>query len=168
VNLIICDSNRYVIVSVALCTYRPLAPELIVQYDYGFLITVYTCRSSYSFFLSSTILIKSGGRYNLWSYTLCSFLHYPITFGHKILRTAQHSPQPGHIYFMVLYPRCDYKIHNKNKKCSLSMYNFTVVIINDSYMFQLHSSHHQAVYVRSIKGNHILSVHIKLKLVSGR
>jgi len=48
------------------------------------------------------------------------------------------------------------------------MYNFTVAIINGSYMFQLHSSNHQAVYVRSIKGNHIPVVYIKLKLISGR
>jgi hypothetical protein len=32
------------------------------------------------------------------------------------------------------------------------MQNFTVVIIYGSYMFQLHISHHQAVYVRITKG----------------
>jgi len=35
------------------------------------------------------------------------------------------------------------------------MHNCTVAIINGSYMFQPQSSNHQAVYVRSIKGNHI-------------
>jgi len=35
-------------------------------------------------------------------------------------------------------------------------------------MFQLQSSHHQAVYVRSIKGNHIPVVYIELKMVSRR
>jgi len=28
-------------------------------------------------------------RYNLWSYTLCSFLQYPSTYGHNSLRTDQ-------------------------------------------------------------------------------
>jgi len=40
------------------------------------------------------------------------------------------------------------------------MYNFTVAIINGSYTFQLHSWQHQAVYVRSIKANHISVVYI--------
>jgi hypothetical protein len=35
-------------------------------------------------------------------------------------------------------------------------------------MFQLLSSHHHAVYVRSIKGNHITVVYIELKMISGR
>jgi len=35
------------------------------------------------------------------------------------------------------------------------MHNFTVAIINGSYMYQQQSSHHQAVYVRSTKGYHI-------------
>ena len=34
-------------------------------------------------------------------------------------------------------------------------------------MFQLHSSHHQAVYVRSIRGNFIAVAYIRLKLISG-
>jgi len=37
----------------------------------------------------SLILIISVGRYNLWSYTLCSFLQFPITFSHKSLRNEQ-------------------------------------------------------------------------------
>jgi len=48
------------------------------------------------------------------------------------------------------------------------MHNFTVAIINGSYIFRLHSSHHQAVYVRSIKGNHIPVVYIELNMISGR
>jgi len=33
------------------------------------------------------------------------------------------------------------------------MHDFTVVIINGSYMFWLQSSQHQALYIGSIKGN---------------
>jgi len=40
------------------------------------------------------------------------------------------------------------------------MYYVTVVNINGSYIFQLQSSHQQAVYVRSIKGKHIPAVYI--------
>jgi hypothetical protein len=47
------------------------------------------------------------------------------------------------------------------------MHNCTVAIINGSYMFQLKSSHHQAVYVRSIKGSHIPVVYIYLKMING-
>ena len=36
-------------------------------------------------FLSLIILILTGRRYNLWSYTLCSFLQFPISFTHKSL-----------------------------------------------------------------------------------
>jgi hypothetical protein len=35
-------------------------------------------------------------------------------------------------------------------------------------MFQFHSSYHQAVYVKSIKANHIPAVKLKLKWISGR
>jgi hypothetical protein len=48
------------------------------------------------------------------------------------------------------------------------MHNFTVAIINSSYMFHLQSSYHQAVYVRSINGNFIAVVYIWLKMISGR
>ena len=48
------------------------------------------------------------------------------------------------------------------------MHNFTVAIKNSSYMFQLQSSHHQALYVRSIKGNFIPVVYISLKIIHGR
>jgi hypothetical protein len=48
------------------------------------------------------------------------------------------------------------------------MHNFNVAVINDRYMFQLHSSQHQAVYVRSIKGNGVPVVYVKLKLISGK
>jgi len=33
------------------------------------------------------------------------------------------------------------------------MHSFTVAIVNGSYMFRLQSSHHHAVYIRSIKRN---------------
>jgi len=55
---------------------------------------------SHSFFLSSIILIISGGRYNLWSYTLCSFLQYPITFGHKVKGLISTVPKPSLQYFL--------------------------------------------------------------------
>jgi hypothetical protein len=35
-------------------------------------------------------------------------------------------------------------------------------------MFPLQISHHQVVYVRNIKGNHIPVVHIWLKMIIGR
>jgi len=50
----------------------------------------------------------------------------------------------------------------------LSMQNFTVAIINGSYIYQLQSSHNQVVKMRSIKGNHIPVAYIRLKLISGR
>ena len=50
---------------------------------------------------------------------------------------------------------------------SPSMHNFTVEIRNDSYMFQLHSSH-QTTYVSSIKGNHVPVFYILLQMISGR
>jgi len=54
------------------------------------------------------------------------------------------------------------------KKCSLSMHSFTVAIINSSYMLQLWISHHQALYIRSIKGNFTPVVYKYLKIISGR
>jgi len=48
------------------------------------------------------------------------------------------------------------------------MNNFTVEVRNGSNMFQLQSSHHQAVYVTSIKGNYIPAVYIQLQMISGR
>jgi len=46
------------------------------------------------------------------------------------------------------------------------MHNFTVAIINGSYMFHLQSTQYQALYVRSIKGNFIPVVYIRLKMIS--
>ena len=53
-------------------------------------------------FLSSLILIVSGGRYNLWSHTLCSFLQLPITFSHKSTQTDQHFSQTP----STVFPLC--------------------------------------------------------------
>jgi len=47
----------------------------------------------YMTFLSSLIPIVSGGWYNLWSHTLCSFLQFHITFNQKSLQTDQHCSQ---------------------------------------------------------------------------
>jgi len=51
--------------------------------------------------LSSLIPI-SGGRYNLWSYTLCNFLQFPITFSHRSLQTDQDCSQTQ----FTLFPQC--------------------------------------------------------------
>ena len=59
---------------------------------------MYTCLTSQSFhinshlisFLSLIILILTASRHNLWSYTSCSFLQFPISFSRKSLRTDQH------------------------------------------------------------------------------
>jgi hypothetical protein len=48
------------------------------------------------------------------------------------------------------------------------MYYVTVTIRNGSYIFQLQSSHQQAVYVRNTKGRHIPAIYIYLKIISGR
>ena len=37
--------------------------------------------------LPHIILITSGKRYKLWSYSSCSFIHFPITFRRKTLNT---------------------------------------------------------------------------------
>ena len=57
-------------------------------------------------FIPSLTLIISGGRYNLWSYTLCSFLQYPITFGHKSLWTDQHCCQTQSTVFPQHHRPC--------------------------------------------------------------
>jgi len=54
-------------------------------------------------FLSPIILIISSGRYNLWSYVSCRFLHYSITFGHKILQTDCHCSQTQSTVFPQRY-----------------------------------------------------------------
>jgi hypothetical protein len=54
-----------------------------------------TCPSHSPSFLSSIILIISGSMYNLLSYKSCSFLKFPMTLKHKILRTDQYC-SPAH------------------------------------------------------------------------
>jgi len=109
VNLVIFDSNGFVIVSVAGHICRTLKAEVIVHYDWGFLITLYACLMWHALYmtqpftlLSSLILIVSGGRYNLCSHTLCSFLQFPITFSHKSLQTDQHFSQTQ----STAFPQC--------------------------------------------------------------
>jgi hypothetical protein len=63
-NLVICDTTD-VIMSVACFIYRVPNMELVVKYDYEFMITLFTCLMSLSLFLSSTTVIISGGKYNL-------------------------------------------------------------------------------------------------------
>jgi hypothetical protein len=53
-------------------------------------------------FLSPIILMTSVERYNLWSYVSCRLLHYPITFGHKILRSDRHCSQTQ----STVFPHC--------------------------------------------------------------
>ena len=52
-------------------------------------------------FLPSLIPISSS-RYNLWSYTLCSFLQFPINFSHKNLRPDLHCCQTQ----SIVLPQC--------------------------------------------------------------
>jgi len=54
-------------------------------------------------FLPSLTLIIAGGRYNLWSYTLCSFLQFPITFSHNSLTTDQHCSHTQSTVFLQSY-----------------------------------------------------------------
>ena len=53
-----------------------------------------------------------------------------------------------------------------NQKYGQSKQNFSVKIINVSFMFQVENNHNQAAYVRRIKRNHILLVYILLKVFS--
>jgi len=105
-NLIICDSNGNVIMSVAWYTYRHIKAELIVHYDQRFLITLYTCHMHSTWpnqslsFTSPIILIIFSSRYHLWSYISLRFLHYPITFVHKTLRIDQHCSQTQSTVFI--------------------------------------------------------------------
>ena len=52
-----------------------------------------------------------------------------------------------------------------NTQLHCSNYKWHIYI---PYIYQLQSSHNQAVYVRSIKGNHIPVAYIRLKLNGGR
>jgi len=113
VNLIICDSNGNDIVSVAWYTYGHIKAELIVHYDQWFLITLYACPLSQALYMiqPNTFLHLSNNSnntqwYNLWSYTLCSFLQYPITFRHKRLWTNQHCSQTQ----STAFPQCHSQI----------------------------------------------------------
>jgi hypothetical protein len=47
------------------------------------------------------------------------------------------------------------------------MHNFTVETRNGSYKFQL-QSRYQAVYVRSITGNHIPVFYLQLQMIGGK
>jgi hypothetical protein len=66
---------------------------LIVHYYQWFLITLYACLMHSTWpsqtlsFISPIILII------IYSYISCRFLHYPITFVHKILEIDQHCSQ---------------------------------------------------------------------------
>jgi len=48
------------------------------------------------------------------------------------------------------------------------MHSFAVAVINGSYMYQVQSSHHHAVYIRSMEENYIPVVHILLQMISGK
>jgi hypothetical protein len=52
-------------------------------------------------FLLCLILVTTDGKYNLWSYALCSFFQYAITFRHKSL-TDQHCCQTQ----STVFPQC--------------------------------------------------------------
>jgi len=53
--------------------------------------------------LPSLTLVISGGRYNLWSYALCSFLQFPVTFSHNSLTTDQLCSQTQSTIFLQSY-----------------------------------------------------------------
>jgi len=48
------------------------------------------------------------------------------------------------------------------------MHSFAVAVINGSYIYQVQSGHHQAVYIRSMKGSYVPVVHISLQMISGQ
>jgi hypothetical protein len=75
-------------------------------------------------FLSSIILITSGGRYNLWRYTLCTFLQYPITFNHKSLRTDQFCSQTQSTAFAPSVTPTGIKILRKQTHVYTSIASF--------------------------------------------
>jgi hypothetical protein len=47
------------------------------------------------------------------------------------------------------------------------MHKFSVETVNENYMFRLQSSHHQAVYIRSIRRNCIPVGYIELQIICG-
>jgi hypothetical protein len=112
VNLDTLGSNEYVKVSVVWYIYiGTLKAELIVHYDYQFsdnlshmphVTFILHDQTSHIHSFCLLILVISGGRYNLGSYTLCSFLHYPITSSHNSLRTDQHCCQTQ----STAFPQC--------------------------------------------------------------
>jgi hypothetical protein len=69
-------------------------------------------------FLSSLILILSGSRYNLWSYTFCSFLQFPFIFSHKILQTDQHCSQSQFTVFHQSKTNCHKQIYKNQRSMS--------------------------------------------------
>ena len=104
-----CDSTGYDIVSVAWyihighwkCSWL-----FIMIKDLWYPCMHISCHTPYMnqpfTFLPSIIPITSGGRYNLWSYTLCSFLQYPISFSHNSLSTNQLCSQIQ----STVFPQC--------------------------------------------------------------
>jgi len=70
-------------------------------------------------------------------------------------------------FYGAISPLCLYN-SQQEQKYFLTMPNFTVASINDRQRYQLYSSHHQADYVRSIRGNYIAVADIRLKMISGR
>ena len=94
---VILDSIRYVIVSVAWYTYWPIKAELIIYYDWGFLITLYRCLMSHSFYKTKPVkfipfVFNSS---NIWwqvqfmKLYIMQFSPFSFTFNHKNLRTDQ-------------------------------------------------------------------------------
>jgi hypothetical protein len=74
------------------------------------------------------------------SSNLHSLLPFQNTSNFPTLPKLQKMSQKGHV-FMVRYPHCASRIYHRKKNLSLSMYNFTVAIINGSHMYQLQCSH---------------------------
>ena len=122
--------------------------------------------------------MRAGRRANimklLWALfpiNLILFLDSAIFIPQSLSKTLQ-VPHHSNCICQVIFVWCDIPTvpleYITSKEIGLSMHSSTVPITNGSYMFQLQSSHHQAIYVRSIKGNYIPAVYIQLKMISGR
>jgi hypothetical protein len=83
---------------------------LIIHYDWGFLITLYMCLMSYSFYRTRSLtflhLFHNSNniwwQVQLWSYIFCSFLQFLITFSHESLRNEEHCSQTQ----STAFPQC--------------------------------------------------------------
>jgi hypothetical protein len=101
-------NNGYVIVSVAWYIYRSWKSEedcslWLNIFDSAVLMPHATCTiHDPAIHLPSLSPVTYDGRYNLWSYTLCSLFQFPVTFSNKILKTVQHCTETQ----STVFPQC--------------------------------------------------------------